>query len=142
MPKVDVERQRMGAGPARREPDDALARRPGIAYRLALRLRDPADVAGIQAILSEAAISLGYLLLLPSSSGAPHAAYVGLGTAEVADLAIRLAARGVLVERGEELGHGPVPMRNGIGRCDLAAKGATTSAKGATPRTSPNRRKP
>ena len=142
MPKVAAARARTGATPEGREPDHALSRRPGVAYRLALRLRDPADVAAIQAVLAESTISLGYLLLLPSSSGAPHAAYVGLGTAEVADLAIRLAARGVLVERGEELGHGPVPMRNGIGRCDLAAKGATTSAKGATPRTSPNRRKP
>jgi len=142
MPKVDVERQRMGAGPARREPDDALARRPGIAYRLALRLRDPADVAGIQAILSEAAISLGYLLLLPSQAGEPHAAYVGLGTAEVADLAIRLAARGILVERGEELLPTSAAMRNGIERCVPAAKGATSPAPGANPRSSPNRRKP
>ena len=42
MPKVAADdRARTGAGSAR-EPDDALARRPGIAYRLALRLRDPA----------------------------------------------------------------------------------------------------
>ena len=142
MPKVAADIARKGTGPARREPDDALARLPGVAYRFALRLRDPADAAGILAVLSEAAISLGYLLLLPSTAGEPHAAYVGLETAEVADLAIRLATRGILVERGEELDHGSAAMRNGIARCASAAKGATSSAPGATPRSSPNRRKP
>jgi hypothetical protein len=143
MPKVAVAKARMRAGAARREPDHSLARRPDVMYRLALRLRDPADAAGILTVLSESAISLGYLLLLTSSSaGERHAAYVGLGTAEVADLAIRLAARGILVERGEELACEPPVMRNRIGRCDPAASGATFSTTGAIPRTSLNRRKP
>jgi hypothetical protein len=133
---------RKRAAAAGREPDHVLSRRPDVAYRAALRLRELDDAAAILAVLSEAAIPLGYLLLLPATDGGNHAAYVGLGTAEVADLAIRLAARGILVLRGEELGRGPAAMRNRIDRCDVATKGATPSPKGATPLAPTNRRTP
>lgn len=94
----------------RREPDQALARRAGVASRYVLGLEDPRDAAGVLGVLAELSIPLGYLLLLPSASARSYCAYVGLGRHDVADLAIRFAAQGVHVARGEELEHAP-------GRC-------------------------
>lgn len=122
----------------RRAPDHALSRRRGVAYRLVLRLREESDAAALLAVVADVAIPLRYLLLLPSGSSDPHAAFVGLGSAEVADLPIRLASRGIRVERGEE--RGPPSMRPRIDRCDLAPNGAIPTLPGATP--PPPRRKP
>ena len=132
-------RARRGAGAGRREPDHALTRRRGVAYRYVLGLRDAQDAAALLALLSDAAIPLRYLLLLPSDSAVPTAAYVGLGSAAVADLPIRLASRGIRVERGEERGPRPASMRQRIDRCDLAPNGATPNPPGAPPH---SRRKP
>lgn len=140
MARSAAARARSGAGVGRREPDHALTRRRGVAYRYVLGLRDAQDAAALLAVLADAAIPLRYLLLLPSDSAVPHAAYVGLGTAAVADLPIRLASRGIRVERGEERGPRPGAMRNRIDRCDLAPNGATPRSPGATP--PPSRRKP
>jgi hypothetical protein len=132
-------RARSGARAGRREPDHALVRRRDVAYRFVLGLRDARGAAALLDLLSEAAIPLRYLLLLPSDSAVPHTAYVGLGSTAVADLPIRLASRGIRVERGEECGPGPGPMRSRIGRCDLAPNGATPIPPGAQ---LPSRRKP
>lgn len=137
MSRSAATRARSGAG--RREPDHALTRRRGVAYRYVLGLREPQDAAAVLALLSEAAIPLRYLLLLPSDSSVLHAAYVGLGSAAVADLPIRLACRGIRVERGEERGPRPGSMRRRIDRCDLAPNGATFTPPGAPPS---SRRKP
>jgi hypothetical protein len=140
MSRSAAAKARNGASASRREPDHALARRRGVAYRYVLGLRDAQDTAALLAVLSDAAIPLRYLLLLPSDSAVPHAAYVGLGSAPVADLPIRLASRGIRVERGEERGPRSPSMRSRIDRCDLAANGATPRPPGATP--PPSRRKP
>ena len=139
MAKVATARARSG-GARRREPDHALTRRRGVAYRYVLQLRDAKAAEALLAVLSDAAIPLRYLLLLESPSSASHAAYVGLGSAEVADLPIRLASRGIRVERGEERGPRPMAMRLRIDRCEVAPNGATASHPGATP--PPSRRKP
>jgi hypothetical protein len=120
MGKVAARKPRMRSRATRREPDDVLTRRAGVAYRYVLRLRDPNDAATVLAVLSDAAIPLSYLLLLPSGSEDWHAAYVGLGSAAVADLPVRLASRGIRVERGEERAVGAASMRRRIDRCDVA----------------------
>jgi hypothetical protein len=133
MAKGAARKPRARARGRRREPDDALTRRGGVAYRYVLRLREAHDAAAILALLSDLALPLRYLLLLPSGSQEQHAAYVGLGTPEVADLPIRLASRGVRVERGEELGSGSAAMRQRIARCKLAPNGAKPPQPGAMP---------
>jgi hypothetical protein len=106
MGKVATRKPRTRSRPTPREPDEALTRRGGVAYRYVLRLREPHDASTVLAVLSDAAIPLKYLLLLPSDSEDWHAAYVGLASVGVADLPIRLASRGIRVERGEERGGG------------------------------------
>ena len=86
------------------EPDAVLARGSGVAYRYTLFLRDPEEAGTILRILADVAIPLLYLLLLPRGSGSEYRAYIGLASSDVLDLPIRLASRGIMIERGEEMG--------------------------------------
>ena len=86
------------------EPDAALARGSGVAYRYTLRLRDPGEAVAILRILAEVSIPLLYLLLLPLGPRGGYKAYIGLASPDVLDLPIRFASRGILIERGEEMG--------------------------------------
>lgn len=86
------------------EPDAELARGSGVAYRYTLSLRDPEEAGTILRILSEVSIPLLYLLLLPRDSRSGYRAYIGLASPDVLDLPVRFASRGVMIERGEEVG--------------------------------------
>jgi hypothetical protein len=86
------------------EPDAVFSRGSGVAYRYALRLRDPEEVATILRILADVAIPLLYLLLLPRDHRSGYRAYIGLASSDVLDLPIRFASRGIMIERGEEMG--------------------------------------
>jgi hypothetical protein len=86
------------------EPDAALARGSGVAYRYSLRLRDPEEAGTILRILADVAIPLLYLLLLPRAPRGGYRAYVGLASPDVLDLPVRFASRGIMIERGEEMG--------------------------------------
>jgi hypothetical protein len=86
------------------EPDAALARGSGVAYRYTLCLRDPEEAGTILRILADVSIPLLYLLLLPRGPRSGYRAYIGLASPDVLDLPIRFASRGIMIERGEEMG--------------------------------------
>ena len=86
------------------EPDAVLARGSRGAYRYTLCLRDPEEAGTILRILAEVAIPLLYLLLLPRGPRSGYRAYIGLASPDVLDLPIRFASRGIMIERGEEMG--------------------------------------
>lgn len=86
------------------EPDAVLARDSGVAYRYTLSLRDPEEAGTILRILTEVSIPLLYLLLLPRGPRSEYRAYIGLASPDVLDLPIRFASRGIMIERGEEMG--------------------------------------
>lgn len=86
------------------EPDAVLARGSRVAYRYTLCLRDPEEAGTILRILAEVAIPLLYLLLLPRGPRSGYRAYIGLASPDVLDLPIRFASRGIMIERGEEMG--------------------------------------
>jgi hypothetical protein len=86
------------------EPDAVFARGSGVAYRYTLCLRDPEEAGTILRILADVSIPLLYLLLLPRGPRSEYRAYIGLGSPDVLDLPIRFASRGILIERGEEMG--------------------------------------
>ena len=86
------------------EPDAVLARGRGVAYRYTLCLRDPEEAGTILRILAEVSIPLLYLLLLPRGPRGGYKAYIGLASPDVLDLPIRFASRGIMIERGEEMG--------------------------------------
>jgi hypothetical protein len=86
------------------EPDAVLARGRGVAYRYTLCLRDPEEAGTILRILADVSIPLLYLLLLPRGPRGGYKAYIGLASPDVLDLPIRFASRGIMIERGEEMG--------------------------------------
>ena len=86
------------------EPDAVLARGSGVAYRYALCLQDPEEVGSILRILADVSIPLQYLLLLPRGPRGGYMAYIGLASPDVLDLPVRFASRGIMIERGEEMG--------------------------------------
>lgn len=86
------------------EPDAAFSRGSGVAYRYTLSLRDPEEAGTILRILADVAIPLLYLLLLPRDSRGGYRAYIGLASPDVLDLPVRFASRGIMIERGEEMG--------------------------------------
>jgi hypothetical protein len=86
------------------EPDAVFSRGSGVAYRYTLCLRDPEEAGTILRILADVAIPLLYLLLLPRGSRSGYRAYIGLASPDVLDLPIRFASRGIMIERGEEMG--------------------------------------
>ena len=86
------------------EPDAALARGGGVAYRYTLCLRDPEEAGTILRILADVSIPLLYMLLLPRGPRSGYRAYIGLASPDVLDLPIRFASRGIMIERGEEMG--------------------------------------
>jgi len=86
------------------EPDAVLARGSGVAYRYTLCLRDPEEAGTILRILADVSIPLLYLLLLPRVPRNGYRAYIGLASPDVLDLPIRFASRGIMIERGEEMG--------------------------------------
>jgi hypothetical protein len=86
------------------EPDAVFSRGSGVAYRYTLCLRDPEEAGTILRILAEVAIPLLYLLLLPRGSRSGYRAYIGLASPDVLDLPVRFASRGIMIERGEEMG--------------------------------------
>ena len=86
------------------EPDAVLARGSRVAYRYTLCLRDPEEAGTILRILAEVAIPLLYLLLLPRGPLGGYRTYIGLASPDVLDLPIRFASRGIMIERGEEMG--------------------------------------
>jgi hypothetical protein len=86
------------------EPDAVLARGSGVAYRYTLCLRDPEEAGTIHRILADVSIPLLYLLLLPRDPRSGYRAYIGLASPDVGDLPVRFASRGIMIERGEEMG--------------------------------------
>jgi hypothetical protein len=86
------------------EPDAVFSRGSGVAYRYTIRLRDPEEAGTVLRILAEVAIPLLYLLLLPRGPRSGYRAYVGLASPDVLDLPVRFASRGIMIERGEEMG--------------------------------------
>ncbi len=86
------------------EPDAVLARGSGVADRYTLCLRDPEEVGAILRILADVSIPLQYLLLLPRAPRNGYRAYIGLASPDVLDLPVRFASRGIMIERGEEMG--------------------------------------
>ncbi|TFG59214.1 MAG: hypothetical protein E4H29_04635 [Deltaproteobacteria bacterium] len=86
------------------EPDAALARGSGVAYRYTLCLRDPEEAGTILRILADVSIPLLYLLLVPRAPRGGYRAYIGLASPDVLDLPVRFASRGIMIERGEEMG--------------------------------------
>ena len=86
------------------EPDAVLVRGRGVAYRYTLSIRDPEEAGTILRILAEVSIPLLYLLLLPRGPRGGYKAYIGLASPDVLDLPIRFASRGIMIERGEEMG--------------------------------------
>ncbi len=88
------------------EPDAVFSRGSGVAYRYTLCLRDPEEAGTILRILADVAIPLLYLLLLPRAPRSGCMAYIGLASPDVLDLPIRFASRGIMIERGEEMGGG------------------------------------
>lgn len=87
------------------EPDAVFSRGSDVAYRYTLRLRDPEEAGTILRILADVAIPLLYLLLLPRGPRSGYRAYIGLASPDVLDLPIRFASRGIMIERGEEMGN-------------------------------------
>jgi hypothetical protein len=118
-------KHRSPSRPRRREPDGALARDAGVHYRYVLRLQQLDDAAALLHVLSDVGIPLRYLVVVPAEAPGAHAAYVGLGCSDVADLPIRLASRGIRVELGEDWGSRAGSMHSRIGRCEAAATEAT-----------------
>jgi len=86
------------------EPDAVLARGSRVAYRYTLCLRDPEEAGTILRILADVSIPLLYLLLLPRDPRSGYRAYIGLASPDVGDLPVRFASRGIMIERGEEMG--------------------------------------
>lgn len=85
------------------EPDAVFSRGSGVAYRYTIRLRDPEEAGTVLRILADVAIPLLYLLL-PRGPRSGYRAYVGLASPDVLDLPVRFASRGIMIERGEEMG--------------------------------------
>jgi hypothetical protein len=106
------------------EPDAALARAPGVEYRYTLTLSNPDDAHGIFRIAGEVGTVVRYLLLVQDGAAHRYRAYLGLGSAELFDLPLRLAACGVQIERGEQVT--AAPPAGEMVRIDLA-RGADVS---------------
>lgn len=85
------------------KPDAALARGPGVEYRYTLTLSNPNDARGIFQLASEMGTAVRYLLLVQEGEHGQYRAYLGLGSADLYDLPLRLAARGIQIERGEQI---------------------------------------
>ena len=86
------------------EPDAIFSCGSGVAYRYMIRLRDPEEAITVLRIIADVAIPLLYLLLLPRGPRSGYRAYVGLASPDVLDLPVRFASRGIMIERGEEMG--------------------------------------
>ena len=105
MGEVNVRSTRTAAGrKSGDEPDAVFSRGIGVAYRYTIRLRDPEEAGTVLRILADVAIPLLYLLLLPRGPRSGYRAYVGLASPDVLDLPVRFASRGIMIERGEEMG--------------------------------------
>ncbi len=89
------------------DPDAALARVPGVQYRYTMTLREPGDAHGIFKIADELGAIVRYLVLVRDGAQHRYRAYLGLGSSDCFDLPLRLAARGIQVERGEQITNEP-----------------------------------
>jgi hypothetical protein len=87
---------------ARGAPDAALARAPGVEYRYTLAVVQPSEARGIFQIADELGAVVRYLLLVNDTPHHRYRAYLGLGSSDCFDLPLRLAARGIHIERGEQ----------------------------------------
>jgi hypothetical protein len=85
------------------DPDVFLARAPGVQYRYKLLLADPKDASDIFQLLDELRVALCYMLVVPGSSQRQYRTYIGLASSDLQDLPLRMAARGIQIERGEEM---------------------------------------
>jgi hypothetical protein len=85
------------------DPDAFLARSPEVQYRYKLLLTDPRDAGDIFQFLEELRVSLCYMLVVPSLSRQQYRTYIGLGSTDLQDLPLRMAARGIQIERGEAM---------------------------------------
>jgi hypothetical protein len=86
---------------ARPEPDASLARASGVRYRYTLSLSDPSEARGIFQIAAELGTTVRYLLIVHQAEQS-YRAYLGLASADLFDLPLRLAARGIQIEHGEQ----------------------------------------
>lgn len=91
-------------GKDHQSPDDFLFRRKGVSYRYVLLLRSMEEIGGIFRVLEDLGLSLQYFLMLAGPTGSTYIIYLGLGSVEVEDFPLQMAALGIQVERGESIG--------------------------------------
>jgi hypothetical protein len=94
---------RRAARKGRPAPDASLARAPWVQYRYALTLSDPHDARGIFPIVSELGAAVRYLIIVADGEQQRYRAYLGLSTPDLFDLPLRLAARGIQIDHGEQI---------------------------------------
>lgn len=94
---------------SRAEPDAALARAPGVEYRYALTLSNPGDARGIFQLVAELGAAVRYLLIVQDGVEGRYRGYLGLDSSDIYELPLRMAARGIQIERGEQVKPEPPP---------------------------------
>jgi hypothetical protein len=101
---------------SRSDPDASLSRAPGVQYRYSLSLSSPSDARGIFQLVDELGAAVRYLVLVQDGAPKRYRAYLGLGSSDLFDLPLRLAARGIHIDHGEQMSNGPgAPGAVGIG---------------------------
>ena len=90
-------------GIARSGPDALLCGAGGVAYRYSLLLPEPETAGDVLRLLGELCMPLKYFLLVPGKGAEGYQAYLGLGSPEVEDIPVRLAAVGARIRRGEKV---------------------------------------
>jgi hypothetical protein len=78
-----------------------------------MTLGEPGDAHGIFKIADELGAVVRYLLLVREGAQRRYRAYLGLGSSDCFDLPVRLAARGIQIERGEQLSNEPAARPGG-----------------------------
>ncbi len=105
-------------GESARDVDALLASAPGVKYRYALSLDHPRDVSRILQVLEELDGHLSYMLLVHHGAPRRYRAYIGLGSADLFDFPVRMAAHGIRLEGGEEVSGGGIEAPARRGRTD------------------------
>jgi hypothetical protein len=83
--------------------DAGLARSPGLQYRYTVLLAEPKQAGELFQILEDLRIPLCYILVIPGHLPRNYRAHIGLASAEVFDFPLRMAARGIRIQRGEQM---------------------------------------
>jgi hypothetical protein len=77
-----------------------------VQYRYALTLSDPHDARGIFPVVAELGAAVRYLIIVADGEAQRYRAYLGLSTPDLFDLPLRLAARGIQIDHGEQVSTG------------------------------------